>query len=405
MKRLLPWLPALLCVLLVTTPLLFAASNTSAKPAAESPRVGAELASTLTQVTGVAISPLLGVSALGAYKYFTTPEADRAKLPWYCQMKYWSVGLLIVAAVAFKDASGAALPPGWKKPLDIAETLENKLSGLVAAGAFIPFTIDALSNLLTHTGGGSQVALPNGLAMLPIASMDWSWLLNILLVPFAIALFGVVWLASHAINVLILISPWGAVDAALKSARLGVLGLVTLSAQIDPWLGILCSVIVIVVSYLIAGWSFRLSVFGWIFCWDALTFRRTRFTPAANENWVFSGDRIEGVPIRTYGRVSREADGKLVLNYRPWLFLPPKKATLPEVKLAVGRGAFYPTLEGMFGEDEVTLLTLPPRYMTHEAEFARACGVSEMVDVGLRRAWGVIKELFGFESQRRQKLA
>lgn len=402
MKRLLPWLPALLCVLLVTMPMVFAATASAKKTPADSPAVGAQLASTLSQVTGVAISPLLGVSAIGAYKYWNATEAERPNLPWYCDPKYWSIGLLIVAAVALKDAAGATLPPGWKKPLDIAETLENKLSGLVAAGAFVPFTVDTLTSLI---GNGGHAALPSGLAMLPLASVDFSWLLNILLVPFTIAIFLVVWLASHAINVLILISPWGAVDAALKSFRLSVLGLVTVTSYMNPWLSIACSVIVIVVAYFIAGWSFRLSVFGWVFCWDAFTLRRTRFVPDPKVNWVFAGNAIDGVPIRTYGRVARGENGKLVLSYRPWLFLPAKQAVLPDVKLAVGRGAFYPTVEGTFGEKERTVLTLPPRYRKHEEQFARACGIDELTDVGLRRAWAAVKELFGFGKRAPQKLA
>lgn len=394
MKRFRSWLPALLCLLLVSTPII-AASAASSKAPADSSRAGAEFAATLSQITGVAISPLLGVSAIGGYKWWKATEAERPNLPWYCAPQYWLTGLLIVGAVALKDSAGAALPPGWKKPLDIAETMENKLSGLVAAGAFVPFTLDTLSNLIGNPAA-THAALPGGLAMLHLASMDFSWLLNILMVPFAIAIFLVVWLASHAINVLILLSPWGQVDAALKAFRLAILGLVTATAHINPWLGVVCSALVIVIAYFIAGWSFRLSVFGWVFCWDAFTFRRSRFVPDPKENWVFAGNRIEGVPVRTYGRVSRDAAGKLVLNYRPWLFLPPKQAALPDVKFAVGRGAFYPTLEGTFGEKEKTVLTLPPRYRGHEAAFGAACGVTQFTDVGLRRAWAAVKELFGF---------
>jgi hypothetical protein len=81
--------------------------------------------------------------------------------------------LLIVGAVAVKDGAGAALPPGWKKPLDVAETLENKLSGLVAAGAVIPFTMDTLTGALVGGGGGHADAVhATGLAMIQLGAMD-----------------------------------------------------------------------------------------------------------------------------------------------------------------------------------------------------------------------------------------
>jgi hypothetical protein len=64
--------------------------------------------------------------------------------------------------------------------------------------------------------------------------------------------------------------------------------------------------------------------------------------------------------------------------------------------LSVGCGAFYPTVIGHFGEKERTLILLSPRYRGHEAEFGAACGINSTIDVGLRRAWNVIKDLFGF---------
>ena len=66
----------------------------------------------------------------------------------------------------------------------------------------------------------------SGLAVLPLGAADFSGLLSVLTVPLGLAVFLVVWLGSHAINVLILLSPWGAIDAGLKAARTALLGLV-----------------------------------------------------------------------------------------------------------------------------------------------------------------------------------
>jgi hypothetical protein len=283
-----------------------------------------------------------------------------------------------------------------KKPLDILETMENKLSGLVAAGAVIPFTMDTLSSLISSPAGDSAVALPLGLAVIHLGAVDLSWLLNILMVPLGVALFLMVWITAHSINVLIILSPWGAVDAALKSIRLSVLGLLTLTSWINPWAGAFLSLAVMVLAFFCAGWAFRLTIYGAIFCWDFFTRRRNRFTPDAQENWVFTARKIAKTPVRTYGRLSRGVDGILVLKYRPWLVLGERTMEMPDAPLSVGRGAFYPTVVGHFGEKERTLILLSPRYKGHEAEFAAACGINSTIDVGLRRAWAVIKDLFGF---------
>lgn len=397
MKRSAPLVALLLCVSLLSLPLLAAQARGEKK--GNTP--GVELAALATQVTGIAISPLLGVSAVGCYKWFqaSTP-AEKAALPWFASPGFWLVGLLLVVAVAVKDAAGATLPPGWKKPLDVADTVENKISGLVAAGAVIPSLVALGAKLMTDSAqaGGTFEGVGAGLAMLPVAAFDFSWLLSLVMVPLSIVVFGVVWLASHAINVLILLSPWGAVDAALKTGRTSLLALVTATAWIDPVVGATLSVVIILFAWLVAGWSFRLLVFGALFCWDTFTIRRKRFQVLADGNKVFLGRAVDGVPIRTYGRLYQEGEGRLVLRYRPWLVLPERTLDLSRAGLVVGQGMFYSEVLNHDAElDRLrTLLLLPPRYLEHEELFARTYGISGTVEIGLKRAWGWLKEALGF---------
>ena len=216
-----------------------------------------------------------------------------------------------------------------------------------------------------------------------------------LTVPFGLAVFAVVWLASHAINVLILLSPWGAIDAALKAARTGLLGLITLTATMNPWLSAALSVVVIVVAYFVAGWAFRLTVFGTIFSWEFITRRRARFVLADNNNAMFAGPKLPGVPVRSYGRLRRRDDGGLEFAYRPWLVRAAVTAAVPagSNELAVGRGAFFSDVVTMDGR---TLFSLPPRYRGHEEALARAGGFGGGVKpAGLRKAWGALREMLG----------
>lgn len=294
-------LPVVLVLLgvLLAAPLAWVAVA-AAQPAAVAPADRspvAPLAKSVSTVTGLAISPLLGTAAYGAYQYVTADEAARDKLPWYAQVKFWLPALLLVAVCAAKDAFGAVVPPGLKKPLDILETFENKITGLVVAGAVVPITMGSVADaILAWQGGPGAGFHPDGLAMIHLGALGGGSFLSLLTIPFGVAVFAVVWMASHAINVLILLSPWGAIDAVLKSGRTALLGIVALTATINPWLGAVLSLLVIVVAYFVAGWSFRLTVFGSIFCWDFLTGRSGRSTPKENDNRMFAGGNLPGVP-------------------------------------------------------------------------------------------------------------
>lgn len=386
------WLLLALLVCVMASPSLVAAE---APPAASDRSPGAAVSAALASVTGMAISPLLGTGIYGAYRWFDadTP-AQRAALPWFAQVAFWLPALLVVGLCAAKDSLAAALPPGFKKPLDVIETVENKVSGLVAAGAVLPFTMESLSKVLVAHGPATP-GIPTGFATLPIGAMDFSWLLTALTLPLALAVFAVVWMASHAINVLILLSPWGAVDTALKAARTGLLGLVVLTSALNPWLGALLSLAVIFVCWLVAGWSFRLTIFGTVLSWEFLTFRRLRFRPQAGAgNRVFSGPQLgaHGVPVRTYGRWLNEPEnGGWRFAFRPWLVLPERSIRFAPQQPAIGRGLFLSTVRD---RDETTF-TLPPRYRGHEEAIVALYQIEGGVQpAGLRRAWSVIRELF-----------
>ncbi|OGV70080.1 MAG: hypothetical protein A3K19_27625 [Lentisphaerae bacterium RIFOXYB12_FULL_65_16] len=390
------------CVLLLT---LVASGATSAsarsapaKPADPQSR-GLQMAKSISTITGVAISPLLGVGAVGAYDYFSTAPEMRNTLPWYGNPVFWVPALLLVAAVAGKDAFGTVVPPGLKKPLDVAETIENKVSGLVAAGAFVPMVASVFP--MTLGGDAPTAAATQSVCLAGMAAFDGHGILNVLTVPLALVAYALVWLVSHTINVLILISPFGVVDAALKSARTFLLALLTGVSFINPWAGALLSLVIIVIAYLVAGWSFRLMVYGTIYVWDFVTLRQRRFTPAANANWMFTAREIDGVPIRTYGKLVRNEQGNLTFAYRPWLVLAPRNLSLAEGRYAIGRGLFCPELMLVAKETNQLQATLvmPPRYRSHEEEVAGAYGLTEVRDIGLLRGlkamWSWLRHLFG----------
>ncbi len=381
-KSLLMLLAFCLCAGVFLTPSVSAAD---AKPAYRPP--GQQFAESVSTLTGVAISPLLGTSAYGAVHYFRTPVEKRANLPWFAQPWFWVPALLLVALCFVKDTAGTALPTALKKPLDVADTVENKISGLVATGAFVPFVV-----MMMNDSGPSSSTLSS----MGFATVDLSWLYNIIMVPVAMIAFFIVFLASNAINILILLSPFTTVDAGLKTFRLAILGTVAGSAWVNPWIGAAWALIIILISWLIAGWSLRLSHFGLAFVWDFCTFRRKRFTPDPKSNKMFLGRKINKVPTRTYGKLTCNEAGKLVLHYRPWLVLPLRTMALPEGNYAPGRGVFYSEILRIEGEEAKTVILLPPRYRGHEEQLEKMYGLSATRDVGLRAMWAWLRRTLGF---------
>jgi MFS family permease len=371
--------------------LMTAHAATAAAPTDQT-NPGQQMAQTLSLITGVAISPLMGVSAVGAWQWFKakTPE-QKAKLPWFANPLFWIPALLLVAACFVKDSAGIVLPPLMKKPFDVAETIEHKVSGLVATGAFVPIAAS-----IFHASGNDHGA---ALSSLGFAAIDLSWLYNALMIPFAMVAFFIVFLASNAINILILISPFGVVDAALKAFRTSIIASVAITSFANPWVGAAWALIIILLSWLIAGWSFRLSHFGLSFIWDFVTRRCNRFKPDPTMNKMFLGRKIDYVPARTYGRLSRDDKGNLVLKYRPWLVLAERTLMLPAVKYAAGKGVFFSEILQLDGDNTRIIMLLPPRYRSHEYELVAIYGLTDVRDTGLLAAWSWFKSVLGFKTK------
>jgi hypothetical protein len=361
------------------------------------PPPGVGIAQTLSTITGVAISPLLGVSAVGCYQYCKAQtEDERAKLPWFASPVFWVPAFLLLLACFVKDTAGTALPPGAKKPFDAMETIEHKISGLVATGAFVPIMVSMIHEA-NSTGGQPTLSLS---AMGFAAITMPNWLYDVMVVPVAMFIFFVVFLASNAINILILLSPFPVVDTALKGFRTAVLASVVGTSFLGdwsghPWFGAIWSLVIIVISYFIAGWSFRLSHFGLVFVWKFFTGGRYRFKPDSTQNHMFLGRKTNKVPTRTFGALSRNDKGDLIFNYRPWLVLPPRTLVLPPGNYEAGRGLFYSEIMRIEGDTIRCVFLLPPHYRGHEEEIAKIYNLAGTRDVGFLAIWAWFKSLFG----------
>jgi hypothetical protein len=355
---------------------------------------GVELAEAVSQTTGIAISPLLGVSAMGAWAWFRTPDAQRDGLPWFAQEWFWLPALILVVLLVAKDPLLGWLPI-IKKPLDALDVVEDKFSALLASAVVIPMLISVFSRTMPSetvsvTGGSSFLLALTAPAVL---SGTMGKVVVVLAVIGMMAAFFVTWLASHTINVLILLSPFGPLDMALRAVKGLVLGTLLIAAMIAPVLGLFVSLAIILFAWWVAGWSFRFTVFGSVFGWDILTLKHRGFEAADEPMKAFSGRSLDQLPPRTYGELRADGAGGQVFAYRSWLLLPERRITVPPGDKIVGKGLLAPVLAEARGEDDQgkVVARFPPRFRGHEDQVADRLGAKEVRLLGVRRQFSTLQ--------------
>jgi hypothetical protein len=347
---------------------------------------GVALAQGITEITGVAISPLLGVSSVGAWRYWKTPAAGRAALPWYAQPWAWGTGLALLALCFLKDSLGTALPGLLKKPFDMVELFEDKASALVASGAFVPLVAQEMA---THWQAERAMEVPTAsIAGLGFVGVDAAWWI----VPVAVAAFLVVWICSHAINVLIILSPFSTLDALLKLMRTGLLASVGLVYLIAPWLAAAICLGIIAVAAWLAPSALRLAIFGARYAADILLPWRGRKRATPERPHAFTLGRVAGLPPRTGGRMVLLEDGTMVFRYRRWCVLDERTIPLPDGMRHVERGLLSPALIHRAGAQEMKVLLFLPRYRGHEESMAGHLKLHGVREHSMARGFAALKQ-------------
>lgn len=347
---------------------------------------GVALSQGITEITGVAISPLLGVSSVGAWRYWKTPAAGRASLPWYAQPWAWGTGLVLLALCFLKDSLGTALPGVLKKPFDMIELFENKASALVASGAFVPLVAQEMA---AHWQAERAMELPvASIAGLAFTGVNAAWLM----VPVAVVAFLMVWICSHAINVLIILSPFSTLDAVLKLMRTGLLAVVGLLYAIAPWLAALMCLAIIAVAAWLAPSALRLAIFGARYAADILLPWRGRKRATPEQPHAFTLGRVAGLPPRTGGRMVLLEDGTMVFRYRRWCVLDERTVPLPDGMRHVEKGLLSPALVHRAGAEEMKVLLFLPRYRGHEESMAGHLKLHGVREHSLARGFAALKE-------------
>lgn len=354
---------------------------------------GVDFAEGVTLLTGTSVSPLFGVTALGAWRYYKTPAVMRAELPWYCTPLALGIGGLILLLGLCKTTVLSAFPL-LKKPFDVVGTVTSGGNAILASATALPFITQQMMLSLPN----DAVALVSDPSLQLASSLSLGWFdLRYLLIPVVIVWFGLVWMASNALNVLIMLSPFGFVDAILKLFKVLLLALITVATLISPLLGVLLCLVLVYVAWLVAPWSFRLTLFGLLVGLDVLMPGRGRRKARVEQPEGFLARQIEGVPVRTYGQVKRATNGQLVFSFRPWLLLRKRELVIPEDRFSVSKGLLFPSLSRAEGEQGKTrdLISFLPRFRSHEQAIATSLGATGVREHAVVRGYVAARAWFG----------
>ncbi len=319
----------------------------SADKTAES-RAGA-ITSGITQITGLAINPLLVLIVIGVLDWQSLPEGATPLLhanPWFwgslCALLAFSLGLRLLTP----------LIPGFGKLLKGVILVEQKIMGLLTAGLLIPTIALTMENTGLTSSDHAQVAVAGifGTSGYVVAGL---------------LIYSVVWVVSHVIDSLVLLSPFALIDATLLTMRGALLAILGVAYWIHPAIsaGICC--VLIVICFLIAGWCIRINILASTFAFDLLTLRCKWMRPNQWPIRVFIIGKSGLAPTRTRGLLERDPDG-LRVRWRRFYWLTKRSTVLHRGSAKLVRGVVWSELYAESSPKVLVTLILPPRYFNHD---------------------------------------
>jgi hypothetical protein len=342
----------LLSVVTIGVLLLISAQAAEPDEPTQALKSGESVTKALATVTSTAISPLLGVSVMGAWQYFKTPSPQRGQLPFFDHPYFWAPVMALLVLIFIKDTFGG-FAPLIKKPLDAIEVLLVNHASLFLI--VFPVVMNqvarvmgapSLRSLFAQIFGGPVVyAATTAEASGLHHAFSTATAILYLIVGFAIT--AVVWLLGHCFDVLALISPFPFVDFIIKAIRNIIFAVLLGASIVSPHVGLVLCLVVIVTSFLLFGWALRLSFFGALYAISLLQMILFDWQESPGRDGrvrAFSAG-VKGISKRTYGKLSPREDGSLVFAYRRMLIGPQKSIVIGRANgFAVGRGVFHPTV-------------------------------------------------------------
>jgi len=366
---------------------------------------GKSINEAVSQLTGTAVNPLFGITALGMYKYFGTPEHLREQLPFHDQPCVWGPMLLIILLMLFNSTICESMP-FFKIPLNALGDMVNKGGACVV----LPAVLYEFSQAFAAPTAVALAAIHDGIFPTAYAAGEaggiiaGGWLTIGWAVSFVLGAIGyaTVWVVWNVIDVAIFILPVPFLDAILKSLRHTAMGLLFGASWLHPWLGLVMSLAMLCICWRLTGWAFRLSVMGFVFSTDFLLWRKSGVLDATAGISAFvtgTASKRWKIHKRQYGRLRRKADGALHFVCRSWIIVGlERKIDLgsPRDYLA-GSTLLYPVILDDRGDQ--VLFRLPPRYRRDTQAITDLLGLYACRDVSIiRNIWKMLRGV-GFKSR------
>ena len=308
-----------------------------------------EITTAINKITGLAINPLLMLIVIGVHDYYW-PTAGKT-LPLYANPWFWG-SLCALFATIFGLRLLTPLFPGTGKILKGFILVEQKIMGLLAAGLFIPTIASTLENAGFTSNNHDQVAAAGffGTTGYVVAGL---------------LIYSVVWVVSHVIDSLVLLSPFALIDATLLTMRTTLLAILGVAYWIEPAFsaGICC--LLIVICFLIAGWCIRINILASTFAFDLLTLRCKWMRPNQWPIRVFITGKSGLAPTRTRGLLEHDPDG-LRVRWRRFYWPIKRSTVLHRGSAKLVRGVVWSELYAESSPKVLVTLILPPRYFNHD---------------------------------------
>lgn len=397
------WL--LLPIALIAMVLLASAQTAEPDESTQALKSGESVTKALATVTSTAISPLIGVSVMGAWQYYKTPAPQRAQLPFFDRPYFWAPTMLLLVLIFIKDTFGG-FAPLIKKPLDAIEVLLVNHASLILI--VFPVVMNQVARVMGYTSlRGLFAQMLSGPVVYASTAQTasvhhaFSVATAVLYTIVGFAITGVVWLLGHCFDVMALISPFPFVDLILKTIRNIIFAILLGTSIISPDAGLVLSLVIIIVSFMLFGWALRLSFFGSLFAWSLLEMLLfdIQEKPADDKAVRAFSAGVKNVKRRTYGKLAPRADGSLVFAYRRLLVGPEKAVVIGRAEsFAVGRGLFHPTVVEPIesANKHRVVFRLLPTYRGVEEEVRAALDCASVQDLrwtkGLASFWKFVTE-------------
>lgn len=383
-----------MCIASAVTPSANAEAQSSA-PQAQSSSVSAPLVARseakletrattwsggFAEVTGLAVSPLVVMALFGAVDWWKL--ADGASVPLHANPWFWGTLFTIFLIGQIARWTTRPVPMPIRKLFDAVHYLESKCSALLAAGILLPSIVGAMSQVSGDPNQlvGTVVLAPN----MVFAGIPE----DIAVYLGALTLFAVVWIVSHTIDALVLISPFALLDAALLSGRATILVLLLSATALHPMLGAIVALPLVIFCILVCGWCVRLNLFASTCAWDLLTMRWHRAEPSNGPVRAFLARPRAGLPIRTRGTVT-PSGASMLFTYRRWFISAPREIDLGVHPSDLVCGVIWSTFVSKNEQGGGALVAIPPRYRSHEAIIAARFGAERKNGLILRGLAGI----------------